>query len=181
MLLLAAVLIGGYRLYAILTERADVPDTLAAIDDGSDSDESNERMPAPDFSVEDADGNAVKLSDMAGKPVVLNIWASWCPPCRQEMPEFNKVYEELGADVHFMMVNAVGINGETKKNGSDYVANEGFTFPAYYDMKQDAVSTYGIRAFPTSFFIDSDGCIAAGVEGAIDEDTLRRGIELIRD
>ena len=151
-----------------------------ASDSASDGDDADERIPAPDFTVEDYDGNKIKFSDMIGKPVVVNFWASWCPPCKSEMPVFNDMYEEFGGDIHFMMIDAVDGSRETKKTGSKYISDKGYTFPVYYDVNQDALMKYGIRAFPTSIFIDSEGYVAAGVEGAIDEATLRRGIELIK-
>ena len=150
-------------------------------DTDTDADKDNDRVKAPDFAALDANGEDIRLSDMLGKPVVLNFWASWCPPCKSEMPEFNKVYEELGDTVQFMMVNAVGSRGETVRSAEDYIAKEAFTFPVFFDTKQDAVMAYGIRAFPTSIFIDSEGYIVAGVEGMIDETTLRKGISLITD
>ena len=155
------------------------PSDAAANAEAGNTDAASERIAAPDFTVQDAEGNDIKLSDMAGKPVVLNFWASWCPPCKSEMPEFNKVFGEVGSDVHFMMVDAVDGGRETKAKGSAYVEQEGFAFPVYYDMEQDASTQYGIRAIPTTLFIDADGYIAGGVEGAIDEETLRRGIDLI--
>ena len=138
-----------------------------------------DRIKSPDFTVQDEGGNNVRLSDLQGKPVVLNFWASWCPPCRTEMPDFEKVYVEMGDSVHFMMVDAVDGIQETKEKGMTFIAENGFTFPTYFDVERDALTTYSIRAFPTSIFIDAEGYIIAGVEGAIDEETLRYGIDLI--
>jgi len=174
MLMLALVVLigGGSILYNILTASEEAP--VVPEKGGAD-----ERIAAPDFVIEDAEGNEVRLSDMLGRPVVINFWASWCPPCRSEMPDFNKVYSELGDSVQFMMINAVGARGETKEAGAKYVAKEGFSFPVFFDTDQGAVTVYGIRAFPTSIFIDADGYIAGAVEGAINEASLRRGIDLI--
>lgn len=139
-----------------------------------------EKIEAPDFTVENSDGSSVKLSDMKGKPVVLNFWASWCPPCKAEMPEFDKVYAELGSEVTFMMVDLTDGQRETKEKGAAYVLEQGFSFPVYYDIKQEAAYTYGIRSIPTTIFIDSGGYIVTGAEGQIDEKTLRYGISLIQ-
>jgi len=139
-----------------------------------------EKIKAPDFTVLDAEGNTVKLSELFGKPIVLNFWASWCPPCKGEMPEFNKVYEEVGRDITFMMVDLVDGQRETKEKGAQYVKGEGFTFPVYFDTKQDAAGKYGIASIPTTIFIDKDGYIVTGAEGALDEKTLQKGIDLIK-
>ena len=137
---------------------------------------------APDFSMTDADGNSIKLSELIanGKPIVLNFWASWCPPCKAEMPDFEKVYQELGAEVRFMMVNLTDGMQETKEKAETYISGEGYTFPVFFDTKKEGASAYGIRSIPTTFFIDKDGYIVTGVQGSIDESTLLQGIEMIR-
>lgn len=164
------------------TEQIDAHNTEQSSSDTESQTPENEassRIKAPDFTVTDAEGNQIKLSDMLGKPVVLNFWASWCPPCKGEMPEFDKLYKEVGSDIQFMMVDVVDGNRETKEKGAAYIAEQGYSFPVYFDMDLDAVTQYGIRAFPTSFFIDREGYIVTGVEGAINESKLRKGIGLI--
>ncbi|MBE6083288.1 MULTISPECIES: TlpA family protein disulfide reductase [Tissierellales] len=146
----------------------------------SDQDVEKEKTKAPDFTVLDADGNTVKLSDMFGKPIVLNFWASWCLACKSEMPEFNKVYKETGDDVTFMMIDLVDGQQETKEKGEQYIKKQDFSFPVYFDIKQDAADTYGIVSLPTTIFIDKDGYIITGAEGAIDAKTLKNGIDLIK-
>jgi len=185
-LVLVLVIGGSAMLYNYLTDMAEAPNRLGiqeqstATPDGQSPESTEEkRMAAPDFTVQDAEGNSVKLSDLFGKPIVLNFWATWCPPCRSEMPDFNAVFEELGEDIHFVMLDAVDGIRETREIGEAYVAEQGFTFPVYYDMEQEAVIQYGIRAFPTTIFIDSEGYVAAGAEGAIDQETLRKGIDMI--
>jgi len=141
--------------------------------------EEDQRVTAPDFTVQDLDGNDVKLSDLLGKPVVLNFWASWCPPCKREMPDFNAVFGELGGDVHFMMVCMVDGARETKETGAAFIAENGYAFPIYFDIRQEAAILYGVRSIPTTMFIDSGGYIITKAEGSIDEDTLRLGISYI--
>lgn len=142
-------------------------------------DEEKEKVKAPDFTVLDMDGNSVKLSDLFGKPIVLNFWASWCTPCKTEMPEFNEVYEDLGEDITFMMVNLVDGKRETKETGAQYITEQGFSFPVYFDTEQEAAYAYGIRSIPTTIFIDKDGYIVTGAQGTIDTATLKKGIDLI--
>ena len=132
-----------------------------------------------DFTMTDADGNPVNLSDFFGKPIVLNFWASWCPPCKAELPDFEKVYKEMGGDVNFVMVNLVDGQRETVESGSGYVAGQGYTFPVYFDVSQEAALAYGINYIPTTYFIDASGQVAAVNEGQINEATLRGGIAMI--
>lgn len=157
----------------------NVTESSGEISPQSESAVSNqEKVKAPDFTVIDRDGNKVKLSDMFGKPVVVNFWASWCPPCKAEMPDFDKVYGEIGSDVTFMMIDLVG-GRETRELGEKYVDEQGFSFPVYFDTEQEAAMIYGITAIPTSLFIDKDGYIVTAAQGAIDEKTLRHGVSLI--
>ena len=128
----------------------------------------------------DAAGNAVKLSDMRGKPVVLNFWASWCPPCRQEMPEFDKIHKELGSEVVFMMVDLTDGMRETVDVASQFIRDQGYGFPVYFDTQGQAGDAYGIRSIPATFFIDGSGKVISSQVGALSEATLRRGIEGIR-
>jgi len=174
--ILALLIGGGYWAYTMLINKTDMS---AGNTDPAPVSQDSSRVKAPDFTVVNADGNMIKLSDMLGKPVVLNFWASWCPPCRSEMPDFDKVYQDLGDSVQFMMVDVTDGNQETKESGETYVMSQGYTFPVFYDTNQDAAGKYGIRAIPTTFFIDSEGYIINSVESAMSEDTLRTNIGVI--
>lgn len=135
--------------------------------------------PAPDFTVYDTEGNLVNLSDFAGKPVVLNFWASWCGPCKSEMPAFEAVYAELGDQVHFVMVNCTDGTRETVHTAQAFIAQQSYTFPIYFEKDSSASYAYGVRGIPTTFFIDAQGNLVAQATGAIDETTLREGIDRI--
>lgn len=134
-----------------------------------------EPIPAPDFAVQDWDGNEVHFSDYLGKPIVLNFWAHWCGPCQMEMPEFNAAYERLGGEVTFLMVH----EGAAVDDGKEKVTEGGYTFPVVFDVDSSAGNMYGITAFPTTFFIDKDGNLQAYYMGAMDANLLQQGIDLI--
>ena len=134
-----------------------------------------EPVAVPDFTVLDWDGNEVNFSDYVGKPIVLNFWAHWCGPCQMEMPEFNAVYEELGGEVTFLMVHV----GADMESGKEKVTEGGYTFPVVFDTDSTAAAIYGVSAFPTSFFIDKDGNLAAYYVGMMERDLLKQGIDLI--
>ena len=130
---------------------------------------------APDFTVLDWDGNEVKFSDYVGKPIVLNFWAHWCGPCQMEMPEFNAAYEALGGEVTFLMVH----EGAAVDEGKAKVTEGGYTFPVVFDVDSMAGATYGITAYPTTFFIDAEGNLQAYYMGAMDAELLQKGIDMI--
>ena len=139
-----------------------------------------EKMKAPDFTVYDADGNEVHLTDFVGKPIVLNFWASWCGPCKMEMPDFNEKYLELGEEVQFLMINMTDGSRETVAIASEFIKESGYSFPVFYDTKMDAANTYGAYSLPMTFFIDAEGYPVARATGAIDGETLMRAIDMIR-
>ncbi|MBO5052127.1 MAG: TlpA family protein disulfide reductase [Clostridia bacterium] len=135
---------------------------------------------APDFVVYDLAGNAVRLSDYIGKPIVLNFWASWCGPCKMEMPDFDEVYRQYGDEVQFLMVNLTDGSYETVATAAAFVAQNGYAFPVLFDTSGQAANTYQIYSIPTTYFIDAGGHLIARAEGAIDAASLQYGISLIR-
>ena len=161
------------------SEQASDPSDETGTASGDSEPDSDELSTAPDFTVYDIDGNEVKLSDYFGKPIVLNFWASWCGPCKSEMPEFNEMYYELDGEVIFLMVNMTDGSRETVESASEYVSEEGFSFPVMYDTAQDAAYTYAVYSLPTTYFLDDEGYLIARAVGAIDKDTLQQGIDMI--
>lgn len=192
-LVLAALIGGAYVLYGRLSAGAgadnlsvqtpppaQTPGETGAPQDSAAPEETEPpKVEAPDFTAVDADGTEVKLSDYVGKPIVLNFWASWCSPCKSEMPEFNAAWEELEGEVQFLMVNMTDGARETVESAREYVEGEGFTFPVLFDTKSEAAIAYSAYSLPTTYFIDAEGYVTARAVGAIDGETLQKGLDLI--
>lgn len=142
--------------------------------------ETEELMMAPDFTVYDQEDNAVNLSDFIGKPTIVNFWASWCGPCKMEMPDFDEKYKELGEEIHFVMVNMTDGAQETIEKAKTFVEESGYSFPVYYDTDMDAAMTYGVSSIPSTFFIDAEGHAVAWAQGMIDASTLQKGIDMLK-
>ncbi|HWQ88805.1 MAG TPA: redoxin domain-containing protein [Desulfitobacteriaceae bacterium] len=164
------LLVAGYA-YTVLAEKYKPEDKIQQAG----------KNPAPDFSVFDSQGNAVKLSDFTGKLIILNFWASWCPPCRNEMPHFNEVYSEVKNEVVFLMVDLTDGQRETQAKGQEYAEKQGYDFPVYFDKKRQAAAAYDISSIPTTFLIARDGNIIKVYRGSIDKVTLQEAVNrLIR-
>ena len=156
--------------------KADAPDMEFAADETLGEPVGN----APNFIVQDKNGQAVQLTDFAGKPVVINFWATWCGYCKQEMPDFDRAYAAY-PDVVFLMINATDGVYETKKKADKYVASEGFSFDVYYDVTTSAQNAYNLTGYPTTVFINAQGDVVAKEVGMISYATLVQGIEMITE
>ena len=121
----------------------------------------------PDFEVLDQKGNTVKLSDFYGKPVLLNFWATWCPSCKVEMPDLQKAYETYGEEICFVMVNLTDGSRDTVEGVKAFLADNGYTFPVYFDTQSLAAMAYGVRSIPTTYLISAEGKILGGKSGSL--------------
>jgi thiol-disulfide isomerase/thioredoxin len=133
---------------------------------------------APDFTMQDASGKTVKLSDLKGTPVVLNFWTSWCSYCKEEMPYFESAYKQYGDKVKFVMLN-VTRSERNSDDGKNFVKDSGYTFPAFYETEGKAMTLYGLRGFPATMFIDANGNIVKKNIGAISEGDLNNNIKAL--
>ena len=161
------------------TEDSHTEDSHTDSSENTDSGETTVET-APDFTMTNASGEEVKLSDFFGKPVVLNFWASWCGPCKSEMPHFEDAYQKYGEDINFVIVNLTDGVRETVENASDFIEEQGYTFPLYFDTNTEGAVTYGTYSIPVTYFIGADGVPVAQANGALDAETLQKGLDMIQ-
>ena len=113
---------------------------------------------APDFQLQNLDGQAVSLNDLRGKPVMVNFWATWCGPCRDEMPLIQEIFEDKEWSDKGLVILAVDI-GESLSTVKEFVESYGLSFQVLLDSEQGVAKNYNIRGIPATFFIDKDGII----------------------
>jgi peroxiredoxin len=121
---------------------------------------------APNFIFPDLKGQQISLSDQRGKVVLVNIWATWCPPCKQEMPSMQKLYEKFKGE-NFEIL-AVSIDSTGRDAVAPFTRTMNLTFPVLLDPKEDIGSLYGITGVPESFIIDKEGIVVEKIIGPID-------------
>ena len=175
-LLFAVIIAGASVLYDHLRSQM-APVGLAT--ETTSSETASTATPAPDFTVYDIDGNAYKLSDFRGKPVILNFWASWCGPCQMEMPDIESAWQEYGEEIHFLIVDLTDGSQETVEKASAYINENGYTFPVYFDTAMEGAYAYGVTGIPVTYFIDAEGNFVAYYQSAMSAEILQQGIDML--
>jgi thiol-disulfide isomerase/thioredoxin len=128
---------------------------------------------APDFIVTDFDGIKYELAENLGKGIVLNFWASWCGPCRWEMPFFEEKWREHQDNLSFVGIAVRDFEDEARL----FTNITGVTYPNALDKNGEIAAKYNVGSMPTTYFIDKDGFIVRGLIGATNEGTLEWFIE----
>lgn len=153
----------------------------AEMESQQSQEETNEKVAAIDFVITDQYGKEHTLRDYRGKTVFLNIWATWCPPCREEMPYIEELYQEYGRnenDVVILGVASPNLGREgSKEDVRQFLEDNKYTFPVVMDEEGRMVYGYGISAFPSTLIIDQDGYITQYIPGAMDKETMKSIIE----
>lgn len=147
-------------------------------EDSSKSEEKQDLYPAPDFVLTDQYGNTHSLADYKGKTVFLNFWATWCGPCRNEMPEIQKIYEETlqeeDSDLVILGIAAPGFGQEKSQEEVEaFLEENGYTYPVLMDTTGEVFMEYGISAYPTTFMVDRDGNLFGYIQGQLNEAMMR--------
>ncbi|WP_443863066.1 redoxin domain-containing protein [Fusobacterium ulcerans] len=146
-----------------------------------------EKLPAFDFELKDQYGNTHKLSDYKGKVVFLNFWATWCPPCREEMPHIEEIYKEYGYNKNDVVILGAASpataenpspQDESEEKIKAFLTKNNYTFPVVFDVKGEIFRNYYINAFPTTFMIDREGNIMGYVAGGLSKENMKKIIEM---
>ena len=131
-----------------------------------------------DATVYDDDNAPVTLTALAeGKPLVINFWATWCPYCLQEMDDFQAIYDDYKDKVNFAFIDATDGQRETVEMARAWMADNGYTLPVYYDTKLEAVSAFGLQAYPTTVVVSAQGEVLTISPGVIDPDRMRAALD----
>ena len=161
------VIFGSIYAYDKITADKEVPT--------ESSQSQNKPGTANDFTAYNYDKEKFTLTQMQGKPTVVNFWATWCPPCVGELPQFENAYKEYGTRINFMMVNTE--DASQMRDVVNFINDNGYSFPVYYDLDYSGMKTYSINAIPVTLFIDANGNLIDKQVGAMDEATLKEKIE----
>ncbi len=129
----------------------------------------------------DAEGATVRLSDFKGRPVLLNFWASWCGPCKSEMPAIQEAWKQSGDEVAFVIVNMTGMDGESEEAARAFLTDNGYDFPCYFDKANSAAAAFGVSSIPQTYLINAEGNIIGGYMGAMDDAVLAEGLRMLTD
>lgn len=134
---------------------------------------------APDFELVTMDGKTVSLSDYRGQRVFINFWATWCPPCRAEMPDMQQLYEEQDVPVEILAVNLTA-SERSEEDVADFVEDFGLSFPILMDINSETAEKYKVKAVPASYMVDTTGRIAFVAPGAMHKEMMAREVEKMK-
>ena len=164
--------------FEMQTVEKDVSDDVGKSEETDNSTQSNTEQndnTAPDVEFFDADGNSLMLSHFFDKPLVLNFWATWCGPCKSEMPGFDRLYDKYKDKVNFVMLNV----SDSEETVEAFIKENGFGFPVYFDKTQIASYTYGASSIPLTFVMYKGGEVYGYQMGVLPEEALEEALKTV--
>ncbi len=132
-----------------------------------------------DFTMLNAEGETIAFSELLGKPVILNFWATWCGPCQSEMPHIQEAYEQYGEDINFVLVNLTDGKRDTLEGVKSFIEENGYTVPVYFDTEMKGAYSYGAYSIPLTYFMDAQGAVVSGRLGAMTREDLFDQIQVL--
>lgn len=133
---------------------------------------------APDVNLPTMDGSSLQLSELRGQIVLINFWASWCPPCKAEMPDLQSIYTEY-KDQGFTLLAINLTSGDNQDSAKAYVLENQYNFPVLFDLNGSVNNLYNVRAVPTSYLVDEHGIIQAVIIGRESEAAIKARIDAL--
>ena len=130
----------------------------SSVQQSTSSDENNTALSLrgqqlPEFKMTTQDGNLIASSEFYDKPMLVVEWASWCPDCQKQLPIVQQMYEKYGEQIHFVLLNMSEPGRETKEKADQYIKNQGYTFPYYYDVDQSAADLLQVKTIPSMYLV----------------------------
>lgn len=187
LIIIGIMTLSGFNLNILASGQQIQNTDYAAKNEESAKPAQEEKLPAYDFQLKDQYGNLHKLSDYKGKVVFLNFWATWCPPCREEMPHIEEIYKEYGYNKNDVVILGAASpataenpspQDESEEKIKAFLTKNNYTFPVVFDVKGEIFRNYYINAFPTTFMIDKDGNIMGYVAGGLSKEIMKKIIEM---
>ncbi|WP_373079071.1 cytochrome c biogenesis protein CcdA [Fusobacterium varium] len=187
LIIIGIMTLSGFNLNILASGQQIQNTDYAAKNEESAKPAQEEKLPAYDFQLKDQYGNLHKLSDYKGKVVFLNFWATWCPPCREEMPHIEEIYKEYGYNKNDVVILGAASpattenpspQDESEEKIKAFLTKNNYTFPVVFDVKGEIFRNYYINAFPTTFMIDKDGNIMGYVAGGLSKENMKKIIEM---
>lgn len=167
------------RLGNVYAREAAKQDSADSSDSAPKLEDTHTQNQASEITVYDENGKEVKLSDFFGRPLVVNFWASWCPPCKREMSVFQNAINQYGDNVTFLMINATDSERETKEAAQQFLSTNDYHMNVLYDLDGSAEQTYQLLYLPRTLVIDENGTIVQDHVGELSETELQQMIEKI--
>lgn len=160
-----------------MAEQTEEPEVSSVPETPSSTATTSPYPDAIDFSFTDGVGKEYRLSAFYGKPTIINFFATWCPPCRSELPFFDAAYQNYGDRINFIVLDLVDSGDETVENGLEFLSSNGYSFPLFFDSDFEGYGAYGTGYVPVTVLISADGGLVDSHTGGLSQSELQEMID----